>query len=556
MHASPTWAMARTAGTDALARLARRLGAGRAGGHGAGPGPHRPLSPPAPTLAPPRADRAAWEGRTAAWTCSRSCSSSAGWSRPRSACGCWSPRSWSSPRTGARPRPPPGSSPSSSSPWSGSSSSSSSATRTCPGPAGSSSAASTGSSPSAPGSSTSTRTTRRRARAGWTTWSGSTRTSAPCPCSWATRPSSRPATWSPCTPWPPTSTPPRSTSTSSSTSSPSTRRPPRSSTPWSGPSSAAPSSGSCWTTSAPGAPPGYRKTLRRLREAGVQWQLMLPVQPLKGRYQRPDLRNHRKLVVVDGPVGWAGSQNLIDRSYNKRANRRRGLQWQDLMVRLRGPAVQELEALFATDWYSETDELLAVENREPPEGARRRPRHPGRPVGAGLRDREQPAAVHQPAVRRAGAGQHHQPVLRARRVAAVRGDRAGVPRRRRRAVRARAGGPVLRPPRAALLLRAAAPGRGADLALPAAVRAARQAHERRRRHRRRRLVSNLDIRSFTLDLELTLLVHGRSFTDQLRQVEDGYREREPRADAWRRGSRRPRWQRVVDNLARLTSALQ
>ncbi len=113
--------------------------------------------------------------------------------------------------------------------------------------------------------------------------------------------------------------------------------------------------------------PGYRRTLRALDAAGVQWQLMLPVQPLKGRYQRPDLRNHRKLVVVDGLVGWAGSQNMVDSTYGKRTNRRRGLHWQDLMVRLRGPVVQELEALFATDWYSETDELLPVRAPDPAE---------------------------------------------------------------------------------------------------------------------------------------------------------------------------------------------
>lgn len=46
--------------------------------------------------------------------------------------------------------------------------------------------------------------------------------------------------------------------------------------------------------------PGYRRTRRELTEMGAQWHLMLPVQPWRGRYQRPDLRNHRKLLVVDG----------------------------------------------------------------------------------------------------------------------------------------------------------------------------------------------------------------------------------------------------------------
>ena len=58
---------------------------------------------------------------------------------------------------------------------------------------------------------------------------------------------------------------------------------------------------------------GYRRTLKRLARAGVQWELMLPLQPLKGKWQRPDLRNHRKLLIVDGEIGYMGSQNIIDR---------------------------------------------------------------------------------------------------------------------------------------------------------------------------------------------------------------------------------------------------
>ena len=45
---------------------------------------------------------------------------------------------------------------------------------------------------------------------------------------------------------------------------------------------------------------------------------MLPLRPLHGQWQRPDLRNHRKILVVDGRVGFTGSQNLIDASYNKK----------------------------------------------------------------------------------------------------------------------------------------------------------------------------------------------------------------------------------------------
>jgi cardiolipin synthase len=94
---------------------------------------------------------------------------------------------------------------------------------------------------------------------------------------------------------------------------------------------------------------------------GAQWHLMLPVQPFKGKYQRPDLRNHRKLLVVDGNVAYMGSQNVTDSTYNLKKNIRRGLHWVDLMARLEGPVVASVNAVFLSDWYSETDEILTDE---------------------------------------------------------------------------------------------------------------------------------------------------------------------------------------------------
>lgn len=104
--------------------------------------------------------------------------------------------------------------------------------------------------------------------------------------------------------------------------------------------------------------PGYKKMLKFLEENNLNYQLLLPVKPLKGKFQRPDLRNHRKLLVVDGKWGFTGSQNIIDSSYNKKKNIKRGLHWLELMVRAEGPVVSELEAIFIGDWHAETDELL------------------------------------------------------------------------------------------------------------------------------------------------------------------------------------------------------
>lgn len=104
--------------------------------------------------------------------------------------------------------------------------------------------------------------------------------------------------------------------------------------------------------------PGAKRTAKTLDEIGAEWAYMLPVRPWRGEWQRPDLRNHRKLVVIDGVVGFMGSQNLVDSSYNKPSNVRRGLHWRDLMVRVEGPAALGLGAVFLSDWYVETGQPM------------------------------------------------------------------------------------------------------------------------------------------------------------------------------------------------------
>ena len=107
--------------------------------------------------------------------------------------------------------------------------------------------------------------------------------------------------------------------------------------------------------------PNRKATPPRFAAMGAEYQPMLPLQPLRGHWRRPDLRNHRKLVVVDGVIGFTGSQNLIIDHYHKKKAIKKGLHWHELMVRLTGPIVRELDAVFVTDWYSETDELLPLD---------------------------------------------------------------------------------------------------------------------------------------------------------------------------------------------------
>ncbi|MGO4455664.1 cardiolipin synthase [Arthrobacter sp. RAF14] len=103
---------------------------------------------------------------------------------------------------------------------------------------------------------------------------------------------------------------------------------------------------------------GYRRLLRRLKNSEIRWRRMLPVMPFSGQWRRPDLRNHRKIMVVDGEVAFTGSQNLTEPSYNNPKHRRAGRHWVELMARVEGPVVASLNVVFATDWLSETDESL------------------------------------------------------------------------------------------------------------------------------------------------------------------------------------------------------
>jgi cardiolipin synthase len=93
--------------------------------------------------------------------------------------------------------------------------------------------------------------------------------------------------------------------------------------------------------------PGLRKLAPRLRAHGVEVVSLLSPGT---RRARRDLRNHRKIAVLDGGVGYTGSQNLVD-AYDYKG---RGLTNEELMVRLEGPVVRQLQAIFLTDRFLET----------------------------------------------------------------------------------------------------------------------------------------------------------------------------------------------------------
>lgn len=91
---------------------------------------------------------------------------------------------------------------------------------------------------------------------------------------------------------------------------------------------------------------------RRLSQGGVEVACALPVLLLGKRSMRADLRNHRKIAVIDAEVGYIGSQNIIAADFVP------GLVNQELMVRVTGPAVLEFQAVFMSDWFLETGQAL------------------------------------------------------------------------------------------------------------------------------------------------------------------------------------------------------
>jgi len=99
-----------------------------------------------------------------------------------------------------------------------------------------------------------------------------------------------------------------------------------------------------------------RSALRRqLAAAGVHVVEALAAHPLRMLLSRIDLRNHRKIVVIDGAISYTGSQNMADAEF---AIKPRYAPWVDAMVRIEGPITWDLQVLFVEDWYLDTGESL------------------------------------------------------------------------------------------------------------------------------------------------------------------------------------------------------
>ena len=94
--------------------------------------------------------------------------------------------------------------------------------------------------------------------------------------------------------------------------------------------------------------------LRPMRDAGIEVAAFLPGASVRERWSL-NLRNHRKIVVADGRIGFTGGMNIGDEYLG--LSRERGY-WRDAHLRIEGPATLQLQQIFAEDWYFATGQPL------------------------------------------------------------------------------------------------------------------------------------------------------------------------------------------------------
>ncbi|SMO79521.1 cardiolipin synthase [Paracoccus laeviglucosivorans] len=101
----------------------------------------------------------------------------------------------------------------------------------------------------------------------------------------------------------------------------------------------------------------YSDSWQEMRDAGVECIEALPLGlPILGNLtRRMDLRNHRKIVVIDHVTGFTGSRNCSDKAF---AVKPRFAPWIDILLRIEGPVVRQMQAVFLQDWMSYTGEDL------------------------------------------------------------------------------------------------------------------------------------------------------------------------------------------------------
>ncbi len=286
-----------------------------------------------------------------------------------------------------------------------------------------------------------------------------------------------------------------------------------------------------------------------LRKAGIQVVAALPTRIVHFARIRFDMRNHRKIAIIDGRIGYTGSHNLASEEFHPKP---RFAPWIDATVRIEGPAVRDLQALFVEDWFMDTaenlDEVFAVG------GEHHEPGHIVQIVGTGVNSRNQAlvrviqSAIHMAREELILTTPYFVPdegTLAALTTAAIRGVRTVivVPAKNDSPLVALASRSVYQP-----LLEA-----GAEL------------HEYMEGLLHAKTISvdrdfalvstaNLDRRSFEINFEISTLVYDSDFASQLRLLQMRYLEDCRQVDPAHWAGRAWTY-RLAENAAGLVSAL-
>lgn len=94
------------------------------------------------------------------------------------------------------------------------------------------------------------------------------------------------------------------------------------------------------------------KVWQEMIDAGVQVSVALPLTNILKvlLFSRIDLRNHRKITVIDGRISYNGSRNCADPEFRVKP---KFAPWVDIMLRVEGPVVAQNQMLFASDWMTQ-----------------------------------------------------------------------------------------------------------------------------------------------------------------------------------------------------------
>ena len=295
-----------------------------------------------------------------------------------------------------------------------------------------------------------------------------------------------------------------------------------------------------------GSKHGLKRLGPSLRSAGVEVLAALPARLIRRQTARYDLRNHRKIAVLDGRVGYAGSENIVDGRFVK------GYSNEELWARVTGPVAHQLQAVFLADYYLETGRAIQSPELFPPE-----------PMAGDSPCQVVPSG---PSFPRENGRELVVEMLHSAR------ERAVITT------------PYFIPDESVLQAMRAAASRGVEVTLVVSMHANQLISQWAQRayyddlleagvavylyephflHAKHITIdgelalvgsTNIDIRSFTLNEEVNLLIYDPAVVGRLRAIQERYfqNSRRLQTDAW---AARPLWSKVLQNTARLADSL-